>query len=463
VRLDRDVGTVQEGQYGVTSPPLVIGDLVVVGSSMGDNRRVDMERGTVRAYDARTGALRWSWDPIPRGPDRPGWSDWTPAAARRTGAANAWAPLSADTARGLVFVPTGAAAPDFFGGERPGSNLFANAVVALDAATGRMRWHFQVVHHDLWDYDVAAQSSLVTARREGRDVPAVVVATKMGFLYLLDRDSGTPLFPVEERPVPASDVPGERAAPTQPFPLRPPPLHPHGPVAPEDLWGLDAADTTACREQLAALRNEGLFTPPSLGGTLLYPSFAGGMNWGGVAFDPGRRQVVVNTLRFPFWVRLARRAEPDRSNQRGTPYTMTRAPFVSPRGLPCTRPPWGTLVAVDLDSGVVRWEVPLGRMPPLANLPGSETWGSLNFGGPVVTAGGLVFIGAASDDYLRAFDAETGHELWKGALPAGGQATPMTYLLDGRQYVVIAAGGHTGAGTTFGDYVVAFALDSVPR
>ncbi len=462
VRLDQDVGTVQVGQYGVTSPPVIAGDLVVVGSSMGDNRRVDMERGTVRAYDARTGALRWSWDPIPRRPDQPGWSDWAPDAARRTGAANAWAPLSVDTARGLVFVPTGAAAPDFYGGERLGNNLFANAVVALDAATGRMRWHFQVVHHDLWDYDVAAQPSLVTVRRGGRDIPAVVAATKMGFLYVLDRETGAPLFPVEERPVPGSDVLGERAAPTQPFPVRPPPLHPIAPVGPEDLWGLDAADSLACREHLATLRNEGLFTPPSLQGTLLFPSFAGGMNWGGVAFHPGRRVVVVNTMRFPFWVRLSRRADPARGNQRGTPYTMDRAPFVSPRGLPCTPPPWGTLVAVDLDSGTVRWEVPLGRMPPLATMPGSEAWGSINIGGPIVTAGGLAFIGAASDDFLRAFDVETGAELWKGALPAGGQATPMTYLLGGRQFVVIAAGGHTGAGTTFGDHVVAFALDTVP-
>jgi quinoprotein glucose dehydrogenase len=462
VRLDRGVGEVQVGQYGVTSPPAVAGDLVIVGSSMGDNRRVDMERGTVRAYDARTGALRWAWDPIPRSPADAGWGEWDPAAAARTGAGNAWAPLSVDTARGLVFVPTGAAAPDFYGGERPGDNRFANSVVALDAATGSMRWHFQVVHHDLWDYDVAAQPSLVSLRRSTGDVPAVAVPTKMGLVFVLDRETGAPLFPVEERPVRPSDVPGERASPTQPFPTRPPPLHPIAPVTEADLWGLDAADSAACRAALAELRSGGLYTPPSLDGTLLYPSFAGGMNWGGAAFDPARRRLMVNTMRFPFWVRLAPRRDPNRGNQRGTPYTMTRAPFVSPRGIPCTRPPWGTLVALDLDSGAVRWEVPLGRMAPLRDVPGSDAWGSINIGGPIVTAGGLVLIGAANDDFLRAFDVETGRELWRGALPAGGQATPMTYAVDGRQYVVIAAGGHSGAGTTFGDHVVAFALDSVP-
>ena len=462
VRLDRDVGRVDVGQYGVTSPPVIFGDLVIVGSSMGDNRRVDMERGTVRAYDVRTGELRWAWDPIPRTPDHPGWKEWTPTAAARTGAANAWAPLSVDAVRGLVLVPTGAPAPDFYGGERPGDNPFANAVVALDAASGAIRWHFQVVHHDLWDYDVPAQPSLISVRRDGHMVPAVVAPTKMGFLFVLDRETGEPLFPVEERAVPASDVPGERTSPTQPFPLRPPALHPQGPVTNADVWGLDAADTAACRAELATLRSEGLYTPPSMQGTLLYPSFAGGMNWGSAAFDSVHRLVVVNTLRFPFWVRLTPRRDPNRGNQRGTPYTMSRGPFVSPKGLPCTRPPWGTLVAVDIDVGTVRWEVPLGRMAGLRDLPASDAWGSVNLGGPIVTAGGLVVIGATHDDALRAFDVETGRELWRGALPAGGQATPMTYQIDGRQYIVIAAGGHSTLGTAFGDHVVAFTLDSIP-
>lgn len=457
VRLDQGVGTVEPGQYGVTSPPVVFEDLVVVGSSMGDNRRVDLERGTVRAFDARTGAERWSFDPIPRRPTDPGWSDWTPAAAARTGAANAWAPLSVDSARGLVFVPTGSAAPDFYGGERPGDNRFANSVVALEARTGKVVWGFQTVHHDLWDYDIAAQPSLVALRRGADTVPAVVAADKTGRIFVLDRRNGEPLFPVEERPVPASAVPGEVASPTQPFPTLPRPLHPHA-MTEADVWGITPADRDACLAQFRAMRSGPIFTPPSLEGTVLFPGFGGGINWGGAAFEPGRQLLVVNTLRLAMWVKLAPRSRPDQGNQQGTPYTMSRAPLVAPSGLPCNQPPWGLLTAVDLGTGAVAWEVPLGRMRGLDQVAASERWGSINFGGPIVTAGGLVFIAAATDEKLRAFDVETGRELWQAPLPGGGQATPMTYSVGGRQYLLIAAGGHSSVGTTLGDHVVAYAL-----
>ncbi len=458
VALDQGVGRVDEGDYGVTSPPAIVGDVVVVGSSIGDNRRVELERGIVRAYDTRSGALRWSWDPIPRNPDDPGWDTWTPEAARRTGGANAWAPLSADPERDLVFVPTGSAAPDFYGGERLGSNLFANSVVALRASTGDYVWHFQVVHHDLWDYDVAAQPGLVTVPREGRDVPAVAAATKTGHIFLLDRETGEPLFPVEERPVPPSDVPGEEAWPTQPFPTQPPPIHPQS-IGPDDIWGVTPEEEAFCRQQFEQYRSGEIFTPPSLEGTLMFPGYGGGVNWGSMAIDQERKILVTNVLRFAMWVRLhPRAAGATGGNQRGTPYTMSRAPLVSPSGLPCNKPPWGTLVAVDLVSGEIKWEVPLGSMPGLAEAPESETWGSPNFGGPIVTAGGLVFIAAAMDDFIRAFDIDTGEEVWKASLPAGGQATPMTYEIGGKQYVVLAAGGHGTLGTTPGDYVVAFAL-----
>ena len=458
VRLDLGVGEVQVGQYGVTSPPVVVGDVVIVGSSMGDNRRVDMERGTVRGYDAVSGALRWSWDPIPRSPSDPAWDEWTADAAEKTGAANAWAPLSADPERDLVFVPTGSAAPDFYGGERPGDNRHANSVVALRASTGEVAWGFQVVHHDLWDYDVPAQVSLTSVPRDGSEVPAVVVPTKIGHLFFLDRTTGEPLFRVHERRVPESTVQGEVASPTQPFPARPAPLHPHR-LREADIWGATPEDREACLAQFRPLRNEGIFTPPSVEGTLMFPGFGGGMNWGGAAVDPGRRLVIVNTLRLAMWVRLHPREEgSERGNQIGTAYHMTRGMLFAPSGLPCNPPPWGTLAAVDVRTGALRWEVPLGRVPALRDVPESAAWGSLNFGGPIVTAGGLIFIGAAMDDYLRAFDVETGRELWKGALPAGGQATPMTYEVDGRQYVLIAAGGHASLGTTFGDYVVAFRL-----
>ena len=469
VDIGRDVGFSYPGEYHMTSPPAVIGDLVVVGSAISDNQRIDAPRGVVRAFDVRTGIQRWSWDPIPRNSKDPAWAAWKSESASRTGAANAWSILSADSARDTVFVPTGSASPDFYGGERLGSNLYSSSVVALRATTGEVRWAFQTVHHDLFDYDVPAQPTLVTVRRNGAEVPAVAQATKTGHLFLLDRETGKPLFPVEERPVPASDVPGEEAWPTQPFPTVPPPLVPQK-LSPEDAWGLTFWDRSRCRERIQNLRSEGIFTPPSLRGTILFPGDAGGTNWGSVAFDPERGLLILNTSRIAHIVTLiprdqynsARAAKPDAeiSRQLGTPYAVHREALLSPWGLPCNPPPWGTLAAVELASGKLRWEVPLGTTRDLAPVPIAMKWGTPNMGGPIVTGSGLAFIGAAMDNYLRAFDVETGKELWKGRLPAGGQATPMTYRIkkDGRQYVVIAAGGHNRMGTRLGDYVVAFAL-----
>jgi quinoprotein glucose dehydrogenase len=466
--LTQSVGRVQSGQYQVTSPPAILRDLVIVGSAIGDNRAVELERGVVRAFDARTGALRWSWDPIPRDPSDPARATWEGAGADRAGAANAWSILSVDTDRDLVFVPTTSPSPDFYGGERLGDNRYADSVVALRGSTGQVVWHYQLVHHDLWDYDLPAQPMLLTLRRDGRDVPAVVQATKMGLLFVLDRDTGQPLIPVEERPVPQTDVPGERTSPTQPFPTAPPPLVPHKLTAAE-AWGLTPWDRKACREQLEKLRSEGIYTPPSLRGTVVYPGFAGGTNWGSAAFDPGRGLLLVNSSRLAFFVQLvpseqfARRDRSDQAEwalQRGAPYAMRRNPLLSPLRLPCSPPPWGTLAAVDLAQGTIRWEVPLGTVRDLAKIPLPIRWGTPNLGGPLVTASGLVFVGAAMDHYLRAFDVETGRELWKGRLPAGGQATPMTYQMseNGKQYVVIAAGGHGKAGTKLGDSLVAYAL-----
>jgi quinoprotein glucose dehydrogenase len=471
VDLKDGVGDVEKGMYEISSPPIVVGDVVIVGSAMGDNRRVEVERGTVRGFDTHTGAPRWAWDPIPRTQGDIGWEHWSAEAAKKTGAANAWAPLSADLDRGLIFIPTGSAAPDFYGGERPGDNRFANSVVALRAETGEMVWHFQVVHHDLWDYDVSSQPTLTNLIRDGRKVPAVVQATKMGHLFVLHRETGDPLFPVEERAVPRSDVPGETAHPTQPFPVKPPQLLPERLTA-ADAFGLTPYDRSKCREQLENLRHEGIFTPPTVGGSLQYPSMIGGVNWGGVAIDRERRILVTNINRLASWVRLipreqyaAARKAPGAAGSftamEGTPYGMNREPgFVSPFNIPCTKPPWGELVAVDLDRGEIRWRVPLGTIRDIAPLPLPIRWGTPNLGGPIATAGGVIFIGAAMDNYLRAFDVDSGEELWKGRLPAGGQATPMTYRLreGGKQYVVIAAGGHGGLGTTLGDYVVAFAL-----
>lgn len=384
----------------------------------------------------------------------------------RAGAANAWSIMSVDAERDLVFVPVGSASPDFHGSERPGENRHANSLVALRGSTGTLVWAFQVVHHDLWDYDVASQPVLVTLRRDGLDVPAVVQATKMGHVFVLHRETGVPLFPVEERPVPPSDVPGETAAPTQPFPL------PAFALSPDRLdaasaWGASADDLAHCRARLASARSEGLFTPPSLRGTVIYPGNIGGSHWGGVSWDPERQRLVAPTNRLPFLVRLVPRAglEAARASapegvetapQTGTPYGMQREVLRAPSGLPCSPPPWGVLTALDLGEGVRAWERPLGAMP--AAHPEAARWGSVNLGGVLVTGGGLAFVAATLDGQFRAFDLDTGDVRWSTTLPAGGHALPMTYRYRGRQYVVIAAGGHPRMGAPAADHVVAFAL-----
>lgn len=466
-----DVGRIRPGQYMVTSPPAIANGAIIVGSAVGDNGGVELERGIVRGFDARTGAQLWQWDPIPRSPASQAASDWEPESARRTGAANAWAPISADAARGLVFVPTGSASPDYFGGERPGGNRHANSVVALRARTGEVVWSFQVVHHDLWDYDVASQPLLTDLTVDGRTIPVVVQATKMGHIFVLHRETGEPVFAVEERPVPPSDVPGETAWPTQPFPERPAPLHPAH-LDPDSVFGLTPEDRAYCRERIAGMRNEGIFTPPSLRGTVVYPGFVGGVNWGSAAYARESQTLVVALNRLPFWVRLlprdsvasfrARYPEPELAAQAGTPFAMARGTLLAPSLVPCSPPPWSELVAVDLGTGEVRWRAPLGIVPALAerNLPGHARWGSITLGGPLATGGGLAFIGASMDPTLRAFDLATGALLWEEALPVPAQATPMTFRgpRSGKQFIVIAAGGHGRLGTAAGDYLVAYAL-----
>jgi quinoprotein glucose dehydrogenase len=458
-------------EYGVTSPPVVIGDLVIVGSAIGDNRAATLERGIVRAFDARTGELQWSWDPIPREQADPAFETWENDSALRTGAANIWAPISVDVARDLVFVPTSSPSPDYYGGERLGSNSYADSVVALQGSTGDLVWHFQIVHHNLWDYDLPAQPSLITVRKDGQDIAVVAQATKMGFLYLINRETGQPIFPVEERPVPQSDVPGEESWPTQPFPTAPQPLA-RMTLSGDDAFGLTPWDHGQCRQLIEKYRYEGIFTPVSLEGTIQFPGAVGGTNWGSVAFEPKRGWVILNMSHLPSVTGLIPREQFDSgqfeppddaalSQMRGTPYGLFRiSAMLSPLGLPCIKPPWGTILAVDTATGEVKWEVPLGTIRDVAPVPLPLRWGMPSQGGPIVTESGLIFIGATMDNYLRAFDLETGRELWKGRLPAGGQATPMSYRVseNGRQFVVIAAGGHGRLGTDIGDSVVAFAL-----
>jgi quinoprotein glucose dehydrogenase len=441
------------GSYQVTSPPVIVGDVVITGSSIGDNGAVDMPRGVVRGYDARTGALRWTWDPIP----------WAEKQQVRTGAANAWSVFSADAARDLVFIPTGSASPDYFGGTRPGDNRWANSVVALKASTGAFVWGFQVAHHDLWDYDVASQPVLVDYRGK----PAVAVTTKIGNVFVLDRLTGKPLHTVEERAVPKSDIRGEDAAPSQPIPA-------WAAMVPQKITAADAWGTTDqmrdwCRAKIESLRNDGLFTPPSLRGTISFPGNVGGVNWGSAAWDPVRNLLIANTNRVAAIMQLISREEMQTAfdnakqtetawggefaRQRGTPYGMHREWLVAPNGQPCNRPPWGAVVAFDLATGKLKWESPLGSM--------YEGWpaGSISLGGPMATGGGLIFTAAAKDPHLHAFDSDTGKEIWTVELPAAGQSTPMTYEWNGRQYIVICAGGHGKMQSKMGDSVVAFALE----
>jgi quinoprotein glucose dehydrogenase len=459
--------------YTVTSPPVIVNGLVITGSSIGDNTQPDLPSGEVRAYDARTGELKWSWDPIPQDSSETAFGQWRGALAHGTGGANAWSILAADPERDLVFIPTGSAAPDYYGVLRLGDNRYANSIVALRASTGKLVWAFQTVHHDLWDYDNAAPPALVTLMRDGVEVPAVLQATKTGMLFVMHRETGAPLFPIEERPVPPSRIPGEESSPTQPFSAIEP-LSPHH-FALDDVWGVSEADRAACRAMIAPLRYEGIFTPPDVSGTLVFPSNIGGAHWGGLAWDPVRHIAVIPVNRVAAEVQLiardsvdlgTARAESERLKlgyeyniMRGTPYVMRRRILLSPSGLPCTPPPFGVLVAVDLDTGKHLWQVPLGsleqRVPPGTVLP--PEWGSFNLGGPIATAGGVVFIGAALDRSLKAYDIETGRLLWRGPLPASGKATPMTYrLASGEQFVVISVGGGGPFGD--GDHVVAFRL-----
>ena len=464
--LRAGLGRTEPGDYAVSSPPVVAAGRIIVGGYIADNLRTDMPAGVVRAFDARTGELAWAWNPLPPGRTDDEAPEGEPYVR---GTPNAWSVFSVDHERGLVFVPTGNPAPDLFGGSRNGLDYYGSSVVALEAATGRVVWHFQTVHHDIWDYDVPAQPVLFDFPTPDGPVPAVAQATKQGHIYILHRETGEPLVPVEERPVPVDGaVLGETPAPTQPFPVNPAYRVEPGELSEETMWGFTPWDRGRCRKLFRAHRYEGIYTPPSIEGTITFPFSNGFLNWGGVAIDPERKILVTNTTRVAAIVEMIPRQEADRRLARGefffpaagSPYAFKHSWMVSPLGAPCNPPPWGTLLAIDLESGQRLWEVTLGTTRELAPWPFWMELGAPNIGGAIVTASGLVFIGATTDGYFRAFDIRTGKLLWKKHLPAGAQATPMTYRLreDGRQYVVIAAGGHRYLRSKLGDYLIAFAL-----
>jgi quinoprotein glucose dehydrogenase len=444
-----------DGEYGVSSPPAFYHgadrDVIIVGAFVADNSRAHMASGEVRAFDAKTGAHVWTFHPLPA--DSP------------AGAANTWSRIVVDQANGLAFLPTGSASPDYFGGLRPGDNRDANSIVVLKAATGEKVWSFQTVHHDLWDYDVASPPLLFP----GKDGPAVAVGSKTAHLFLFDRMSGKPLFPIGERAVPPSDVEGEKASPTQPFPTAPPALAPQK-ITADDLFGVTPEDLRACQELFRGLRNDGIFTPPSLKGSLHVPGSIGGMHWGGAAWDPVHRLIIAPVNERPMIIRLfprsefsaERRKHPNMevTEQADTPYSMSRQFFNAPSGTPCTRPPWGELVAVNPDRGTIEWHVPLGEL----TRGGRTVSGLPNLGGPAVTDTGVVFIGASIDPHIRAFEAATGKLLWTGELPTAARATPMVFTsASGRQMVAIAAGGFDDPISKLDTKLVVFALDGSGR
>jgi len=455
IDLRHDLGRDAEVQsVRLTSPGVVFDDLLIVGGRVGEG--LPASPGDVRAYDARTGDLRWAFHTIPH-PGEEGHDTWASDSWQVNGGANSWAGMALDEARGIVYVPTGSAAADFYAGNRPGDNLYANTLLALDAATGRRLWHYQFVRHDIWDRDLPAPPSLVSVTRDGQTVDAVAQTTKHGYVFVFDRVTGEPLFPIEEQPFPASDVPGEVAVPTQPIPLRPEPFARQRLTA--DMLTTRTPEVAAwAREQFETMRSDGQFVPFTVGTqTVVFPGFDGGAEWGGAAFDPGTGLLYVNANDLAWTGGLA----PVPAGDDAPPilpwhFTGYRK-FLDPDGYPAVEPPWGTLSAIDLNTGDYAWRIPLGEYPELAEA-GAPTTGTENYGGPIVTAGGLVFIGATNfDNAFRAFDGATGELLWQATLPFGGNGTPATYQVDGRQYVAIAAGGGKGRGPSGGVYV-AFAL-----
>ncbi len=471
VQLKDGLGVTPDGYYSITSPPTIANGVAVIGGFIFDGKETKEPSGVIRGYDATSGKLLWSWDAGAKD------ENWMPGKGEHytRGAANSWTVMSADPELGLIFVPMGNATPDYVGMHRTAEDdRYSSAIVALDSRTGKRRWHFQTVHHDLWDYDIGSQPVLFDMPMPGgKSVPALAQPTKQGDIYILDRRTGVPLTEVAERSVIKGSIPSERYSPTQPVSVGFPSPLSSGRLREKDMWGTTPLDQLLCRIRFRSAHYYGRYTPPSTEPTLQYPSNFGVMDWGSVSIGDDGRTMFVNSSHLPMTMQLIPRAALGKAGapthnqyapQLGTPYAANPVAMLSPLGIPCNAPPWGKLTAIDLASRKIKWQRPLGTSHDQAPL-GIAVPGAPNIAGSVTTGGGILFIGAAIDNYLRAFDQKTGEELWRGRLPAGGQAAPMSYVSErtGKQYVVIAAGGHQILGTKLGDHVVAFALPKVQR
>ena len=453
------------GTFALVSPPAVYRDVVITGGANSEGSPSTGLYGDIRGWDARSGKLLWSFHTVPR-PGEPGVETWPENGWKNRSGTNAWGLMTVDVARGLVFAPTGSPTSDFNGSDRHGDNLYGNSLVALDAATGKLKWHRQLVHHDLWDFDAAAPPTLVDVRRRGRTVPSVVQITKMGLLFIFDRTTGEPAFGLEERPVPQTTIPGESTSKTQPFPVKPAPLARLTFDPAKDFYTLTPEHTAYCKDIWEKNRMffGGPYLPlPTDRTAVQFPSTLGGGNWGGVSYNPALGLVFVNVTHLGQVGRMEARANRDTGVMeyvRTSPWNTPYGRFWNPDSrMPCSAPPFGELIAVNVNTGDVAWRVPLGIIEEL-EAKGIRKTGSLNLGGSFATASGLVFIGATTDSRFRAFDARHGKELWVTKLETDAKAAPITYMgRDGRQYVVVAAGGgHQLGRAPLGSTIVAFAL-----